>query len=423
MCLLPLGVLSSAAHALSASPEALRKEAMRAFEKARSSGEDRREGYLRAERKAMGAVEILLAKPKRTKGEDDLLVELQSLLYWIRKMTPLALGPMVVRRDTNTEPAPPAGSSTPKPPLPAPPPSVAKPRPKGPSRRFPGLPASMEPIARAILQRFERGYTSSAEVDKMTYAYFLRDLRQVYFLRRHPDRPLEAAALIFQAVDEFDLEFTGNTCSVVRMQACLELDRLRRASPGDGLSSRDLRILKKAYGVLATCAYDFDPAVQYFEAVRSAGLTQPDAKLGLALAKLGQGYVVSQARAAPAKVTNFGRHKLGRWFGFGAGKIWVDAYKRHYWSSDRLLKVRDDSQRLFREYAKERPRGDIYRAYSECFWFWYFRKHREFNTNARKAFSQFQARDRTDAEQTMLRIIIVLWMRVNGHVDYDKVKR
>lgn len=424
LALLPLAAGSFTARAASSSPEALRNEAMRLFEKARSSVEDRREGYLLAAKKVVEAAAILEGKSKRSRTDDELLVELQSLFYWIRKMTPLGLDLEALRPGSPTGKKPTTATGPPDETPTVRPPPRPKPKPKrrGVSSRYRGLPAYMKPIADTIRDRFERGYISVHEVDKMRYEYFLRDLRQVVFLKKNPERPLEAAALIFQATDEFGLNYTGSTCSLVRMQACLELDRLQRSEPGGDLSSRDLGLLKKAYTVLAGCPYDLDPGVEYFEAIRQAGVKHPDATLGLALAKLGQAYIVSQAKVAFAKNHRFGRNKLRRWFGRSAERAWMTAFNKHVWPKAQFEAVVEDSRRLFREYAKARPRGDIYEAYSECFWHWYYKRTKEFNAKAREAFARFDRQERSDAERTLLRILICRWMRKNGFVDHDRVK-
>jgi hypothetical protein len=397
---------------------------MRLFAKARSSGQGNREDLLLAAKKVVKAVAILEGKSKRSRTEDELLVEPQSLRYWIRKMTPIGLDLEALRPASPTEKKPTTATGPPdKPPAVRPPPRPKRRRKRGgASSRYRGLPAYMGPIADTIRERYERGYISVQQVDKMRYEYFLRDLRQVVFLKKNPERPLEAAALIFQATDEFGLNYAGSTCSLVRMQACLELDRLERRGPGGDLSSRDLKLLKKAYTVLAGCPYDLDPGVEYFEAIRQAGVKHPDATLGLALAKLGQAYIVSQAVVASAQNHRFGRDKLLKWFGRSAQRAWTTAFNKHAWSKARLEAVVEDSRRLFREYAKAQPRGDIYEAYSECFWHWYYKRTKEFNAKAREAFARFDRQERSDAEKTLLRILICRWMRKNGLVDHDRVK-
>ncbi len=37
-------------------------------------------------------------------------------------------------------------------------------------------------------------------------------------------------------------------------------------------------------------------------------------------------------------------------------------------------------------------------------------------------FKRFDRRDRADAERTLLRLLMPLWMRVKGHVDSKRVK-
>lgn len=421
LCLPVLAALSSAAHAISSSPEALRREAMRLFEKARSSGKDVREGYLRAEKKVMEAVGILEARPERTKTEEDLLVELTSLLYWIRKMTPIALPP------APPEPPPPPKPEPKRKPTPKPRPASSsrgrpKPAPEALSGRFRGLPARLEPIADDILRRYRRGYKSHAEVEQMKYQFFLRDFRQAYLIRKHPRRALEAAALIFQAVDEYDLDYMCTLVSVVRMQACLELDRLYRSKPGKGLSYTAHKELRNAYWNLAVCHYDFEPAVTYFQVLKRRRVKHPDVKLGLALAELAQSYVVSQVRVKSRTLDTIGRQDISRWFGRSWGKVWLDMIPKHNWSRDRMLEVGEDSRRLFKEYGAAEHRGWIYEAFSETYWLWYYRKLKEFDAKSLEVFRRFNPEDSSDVEKAMFRVLLTRWMRTNRYVDSKKVK-
>ena len=83
-----------------------------------------------------------------------------------------------------------------------------------------------------------------------------------------------------------------------------------------------------------------------------------------------------------------------------------------------MLKTR----KLFREYAQTSSRGDVYEAYSECFWLWYIGKKSECDAVARKFFKIFHDRERSASEQIALRALINVWMRVMSHVDGKKVK-
>ena len=115
--------------------------------------------------------------------------------------------------------------------------------------------------------------------------------------------------------------------------------------------------------------------------------------------------------------------KLRTWFGPAVGKMWCDTFNKYSnWSKAQLDEFSDRSRRHFREYAQEQLRGDVYEAFSECFWLWHNKKRGEFNAKARETFERFDRRDRSDAEKAILRVLVTLWMRANRHVDDKKVK-
>ena len=126
-------LVSFAGRARAASPEALRGQAVKLMEKARSPGGDLLRDSELARKKVEEAIAIVEGRSTRSGRDEDLLIELRSLLYWIRKMTPLslALKPQPIPKPPPPSPGgrpytpPPQPAAPPPPPPPPPPPGVS----------------------------------------------------------------------------------------------------------------------------------------------------------------------------------------------------------------------------------------------------------------------------------------------------------
>jgi hypothetical protein len=401
-----------------ASPAKLRDEAASLLRHAALPGGDLARDLRAAHGKALEAVRILTGKHRRTKQEEDMLVEVQSLLYWIRKMTPVDLPPPA---PAPNEPARPKQGDRGGTPLPHPP-ARARQRPSRGRRGRWGLPADLAGAAEEMLKRYEGLYESYELVSSTEREFYRRYFQQVALLRRHRDRPLDAAAIAFHAFDEYYIGSFGGGALIVRMLACLEMERLASRPPQDA-DERTVRALERGFLLLALSAMDFTQAEAHFAAMLAQGMQHPDAKLGLALAKFGAAYIASQAEAAMPTHMRFGRNELNRWFGAPVARVWCGGLTKYSrWRKTQIEEARRQSRRLFTEYADLSPQGLFYRAFSETYWHWYYREKNEMNRSAAAVFDVYGAQERSDAEKVIARVVLNTWMCGNGHVDKERVR-
>jgi hypothetical protein len=284
------------------------------------------------------------------------------------------------------------------------------------------LPPSLRPIGEAIYDCYERAIKNNAEAHKMDLAFTTASFKQIFFVRKYPDRPLEAAAIIFKAVDEVPIGAFGSIAAVMRMQACLELDRIQRSPPA-GMDEAALRRLKTGFTTLATCIADFAPAVKHFEDMEKDGIKTADVKLGLALSKTALAYIASQARRCMPELARFIKDDVQPTFGPAFGEALRAGYQKYSATNRKQLDpLTDEARKLFSDYAREQVQGSIYELWSECWWNWFYMKKPECIAKAKEAFALFEQRNRSDVEKTMIRKVVSLWMEATDAIDYSKVK-
>ena len=410
-----------------ATVESLRKDAVRFYEEARNSETNKLPLLRKARANVLVAMAILGKTKSKTSKDEKMLLDLTALLYWINKMTPLEFEPVTTPPPTVVEtgtrpdkPEPP--KRTPPPP---PPPRRRAPR-VGNSTKYRGLPAWMDPLADDAVARFERAYVDTKEVHTCRREFFLRAFRMPLLLKKYRDRTVESAALGFQALDEYSLEFRGSSAIVMQMQAILELDRLRSMTDAEakaeGFTPKIKKHLMSAFFTLATNPLDPAPGIVYFEQIRRAGVDHPDVLLGTALGKHWQANLASQAIVGMSGIRKESE-KIGLYFGKNTGKEWYHSYRIYSaWGKDAVKNASEEAIGLFKEYAKARPRGEVYLAFCQGFWQWYYRDTKAFNSTCQTCFRNFRTRERSYAEESMVRALMLFWLRKNGHVDTKKVK-
>lgn len=419
-----IAALGAGSQTFAASPKSLYDRAIKLIEESRAGKGDRIANSEKAEELLEKAIGMLESKVQLTQAEELLLIELSSLRYWVRKMRPMKLDipKSKPRSKPKPEPNPPGNKPNTKsqPPAPPsasrrPPSSTAPQRRTGDSKLFRGLPVDFEPFALHVQENY-RKYRGFDGTQTMREKFYRLLWHQIYILAKKPTRSLQAAALSYQAMNEYNRYFFGTRAAIVRLLAVINYDRMRHAKRSDGYTFSELSRLRKGFRLLSVQVVNFESNYAYFKALERRS-KHPDVKLGIALSLMGWVEALQTVRFRYHQWSKEREKELTKIFGSAIGKDFIRQHRRYENAAKGTFeKKREEALLAFRDYGKVAPDNMLYVMFGECVHNHMLKDTPALNRSADVAFQLFlEKREKTDADRALIRVVISLWLGRNGY--------